>query len=114
MDSMIKMQEFALNNMKAGVIASELNQKSVEYYKTLKEEGMHFVTCHHIGLETEELHMFGPVDTQKRPFEENMVVDVEVWEHVPDWGLVGVEDCYRITKTGVEQLSSLDKDIFIV
>jgi Xaa-Pro aminopeptidase len=114
MDRMIKMQEFALNNMKAGVIASELNQKSADYYKTLIETGMHFVTAHSIGLETEELHLFGPVENQNRPFEENMVVDVEVWEHVPEWGLVGVEDCYRITKTGVERLSTLNKEIFVV
>jgi len=114
MDRMIKMQEFALNNMRAGIIANELNVKSADYYKTLKEDGMHFVTAHSIGLQTEEIHLFGPVENQNRPFEENMVLDVEVWEHVPEWGLVGVEDCYRITKTGIERLSTLDKEIFVV
>jgi Xaa-Pro aminopeptidase len=76
-------------------------------------QGMHFVIAHTIGLETEELHMFGPTESQNRPFEENMVLDVEVWEQVEKWGLVGVEDCYRVTKGGVERLSSLDRDIFI-
>ncbi len=113
-DRMVKMQNFALDNIKAGVIANDLNQKSVEYYKTMAPEGMHFVIAHTIGLETEELHMFGPTESQNRPFEENMVLDVEVWEYVDKWGLVGVEDCYRVTKNGVERLSSLDKDLFIV
>jgi Xaa-Pro aminopeptidase len=112
-DRMVKMQNFALENIKAGVIANELNQKSVEYYKTMAPQGMHFVIAHTIGLETEELHMFGPTESQNRPFEENMVLDVEVWEQVEKWGLVGVEDCYRVTKGGVERLSSLDRDIFI-
>ena len=112
-DRMLKMQNFALDNIKAGVIANDLNKESAEYYKTMAPEGMHFVIAHTIGLETEEMHMFGPTQSQNRPFEENMVLDVEVWEHVENWGLVGVEDCYRVTKGGVERLSSLDREIFI-
>ncbi|MHA1111484.1 MAG: M24 family metallopeptidase [Promethearchaeota archaeon] len=112
-DRMLKMQNFALDNIKAGVIANDLNKESAEYYKTMAPKGMHFVIAHTIGLETEEMHMFGPNQSQNRPFEENMVLDVEVWEHVENWGLVGVEDCYRVTKAGVERLSSLDREIFI-
>jgi Xaa-Pro aminopeptidase len=47
------------------------------------------------------------------PFEENMVMDIEVWLNVRGQGLVGVEDCYRITSSGCERLSHLDKKIVI-
>ena len=48
-----------------------------------------------------------------QPFEENMVLDIEVWQNFKNQGLVGIEDCYRITSNGCERLSSLDKNIFV-
>ena len=47
------------------------------------------------------------------PFEENMVLDIEVWLNVVSQGLVGIEDCYRITSSGCERLSKLDKEIIV-
>jgi len=43
----------------------------------------------------------------------NMVLDIEIWQNFKNQGLIGVEDCYRITKAGCERLSSLDKNIFV-
>ena len=47
------------------------------------------------------------------PFEANMVLDIEIWQNFKNQGLIGIEDCYRITKYGCERLSSLDKNIFV-
>ena len=51
--------------------------------------------------------------TKNIPFEENMVLDIEVWLNVIGQGLVGVEDCYRITNSGCEALSHLNKEIVV-
>ena len=64
-------------------------------------------------MECEEVHIFSPMRSIGTPFEENMVLDIEVWQNFKNAGLVGIEDCYRITKSGCKRLSSLDKDIFI-
>ena len=39
-------------------------------------------------------------------FKENMVLNIEVWESFKTFGIVRIEDCYRITKSGCERLSS--------
>ena len=61
----------------------------------------------------ERLVRVGPGTPMDLKFEENMVLDIEAWQLVRGQGLVGIEDCYRITSSGCERLSSLDKEIFI-
>jgi Xaa-Pro aminopeptidase len=114
MDRMIQVQEYCVDNIKPGVNAKELNSNAIKFFKTLKKRGMCFITGHSIGLECEEYHLLDIMKTPDIPFEENMVLDVEVWESFKTFGLVGIEDCYRITKSGCERLSSLDKNIFII
>lgn len=65
---------------------------------------------HSIGLECEEQHLFGPMQILDRPFEKNMVFEIEAWE---SWGkiLIGVEDCYVVTDTGLRKITTLDKHI---
>ncbi len=113
MDRMIQVQEFCLDNIKPGVIAVDLYNSALRFYKTLGKRGMCFITGHSIGLECEEIHLFSPMKKLDIPFEENMVLDIEAWQNIRGQGLVGIEDCYRITKSGCERLSSLDKNIFI-
>lgn len=52
-----------------------------------------------------------PITALEIPFEKNVVLNLEVWLNVRGQGLVGVEDCYRVTETGTERLSRLDKEI---
>ncbi|MEJ2295821.1 MAG: hypothetical protein P8Y23_13780, partial [Candidatus Lokiarchaeota archaeon] len=66
-----------------------------------------------IGLECEETHLFSIMKTLDMSFEENMVLDIEVWQNYKDQGLIGIEDCYRITRSSCDRLSSLQKDFFI-
>ena len=54
-----------------------------------------------------------PITALESPFEENVVLNLVVWLYLRGQGLVGVEDCYRVTETGTERLSRLDKEIII-
>ncbi|MFW9818479.1 MAG: M24 family metallopeptidase [Candidatus Thorarchaeota archaeon] len=111
MENMIKVQEFCLDNLKPGVNPTELYDNAFNYFKQIGR-GRCMIIGHSIGLETEETHIFGPGHIYDDPIKENMVLDVEAWQIVRGQGLVGIEDCYRITSSGCEKLSSLDKDIF--
>lgn len=113
MDRIIKTQEFCVENIKPGVMPKELLNEAKIFFKTLSKRGRVHITGHSIGLECEEVHLFSPMRTIDTPFEENMVLDIEVWQNFKNSGLVGIEDCYRITKSGCERLSSLDKDIYV-
>jgi Xaa-Pro aminopeptidase len=113
LERMIKVQEFLEANVKPGVKALELYKEAKAYAKTLKKLGMTFITAHSIGLECEEAHIFSPMRQLDIEFEENMVLDLEVWQSFPGSNLVGAEDCYRVTATGIERISTLDKGIFV-
>ncbi|MFW9878961.1 MAG: M24 family metallopeptidase [Candidatus Thorarchaeota archaeon] len=113
MENMIKVQEFCLENLKPGTDPKELYDNAYNYFKQTGK-GRCTIIGHSIGLETEEKHIFGPGLSYGGLIEENMVLDVEAWQIVRGQGLVGIEDCYRITDTGCESLSSLNKEIFIV
>jgi len=113
MDLTIKVQEYLEENIMPGVNALQLNKDAKKFAKSLKGRGMVFVTVHSIGLECEEVHIFSPMRTLDIEFEEGMVLDLEVWKSFKDFHLVGIEDCYRVTNSGVERISSLDKNIYI-
>ncbi|MBY9013370.1 MAG: aminopeptidase P family protein [Candidatus Lokiarchaeota archaeon] len=113
MNRMIKVQEFCEQNIHPGLNMKELYTDANKFNKSLTTRGRAFITGHSIGLECEETHLFSPMKKLDRPFEENMVLDIEVWQNFKNQGLVGIEDCYRITSNGCERLSSLDKNIFV-
>ncbi|MCJ7648135.1 MAG: Xaa-Pro peptidase family protein [Candidatus Lokiarchaeota archaeon] len=113
MNRMIKVQEFCEQNIHPGLNMKELYNDASKFNKSLTKMGRAFITGHSIGLECEETHLFSPMKKLDRPFEENMVLDIEVWQNFKNQGLVGIEDCYRITRKGCERLSSLDKNIFV-
>ena len=113
MNRMIKVQEFCEQNIQPGLNMKELYNDASKFNKSLTKMGRAFITGHSIGLECEETHLFSPMKKLDQPFEENMVLDIEVWQNFKNQGLVGIEDCYRITRNGCERLSSLDKNIFV-
>ena len=113
MEYMIQVQDFCADNIKPGVNATEFRVKAQSYLKALTKRGFYLITAHSIGLECEETHLFGPSGGMDRIFEKNMVLDLEVWLNVRGQGLVGVEDCYRVTDHGTERLSTLDKEIVL-
>jgi len=113
MDRMIQVQEYCVDNIRPGVNTKELYKNAINFFKTLQKRGRCYITGHSIGLECEEFHLLDIMKTPDIPFEENMVLDIEVWQTFKKFGLVGIEDCYRITKTKCERLSSLDKNIYV-
>ncbi|MFX0074738.1 MAG: M24 family metallopeptidase [Candidatus Hermodarchaeota archaeon] len=113
MDYMIQVQEFCADSIKPGLNAKAFREEAQAYLKSLTKRGFYLITAHSIGLECEETHLFGPAGARDIPFEKNMVLDLEVWLNVRGQGLVGIEDCYRVTDSGTERLSQLDKEIVI-
>ncbi|MBD3254069.1 MAG: M24 family metallopeptidase [Candidatus Lokiarchaeota archaeon] len=113
MDYMIQVQDFCVDNVKPGINAKDLMVDAKKYLKDLTKRGFYLITGHSIGLECEEAHIFGMTGSMDIPFEKNMVLDIEVWVNVRGQGLVGVEDCYRVTDSGCERLSSLDKETVV-
>jgi len=113
MDFMIQVQEYCADHIKPGINAKEFKEEATNYLKSLTKRGFYLITAHSIGLECEETHLFGPSGAMDVPFEENMVLDLEVWLNVRGQGLVGIEDCYRVSSSGCERLSQLDKQIII-
>ena len=113
MNYMIQVQDYCVDNIKPGVNAVELGKDAQNYLKSITKRGFYLITGHSIGLECEEAHLFSPMGSMNIAFQENMVLDIEVWLSVRGQGLVGVEDCYRITSSGCERLSKLDRNITI-
>jgi Xaa-Pro aminopeptidase len=113
MDYMIQVQEFCVDNIKPGVHAKYVKEESEKYMKSLTKRGFYLITGHSIGLECEEAHFFGQTGFLDVEFQENMVLDIEVWFNVRGQGLVGVEDCYRVTSSGCEALSKSEKRVTV-
>jgi Xaa-Pro aminopeptidase len=113
MDNIIQVQEYCIDNIKPGVDPKESYKGAQKFFKSISKRGRMLITAHSIGLECEETHLFSLMGGFETLFEENMVLDIEAWQNVTGQGLIGVEDCYRVSSTGLERLSSLDKDIFI-
>ena len=67
---------------------------------------------HGIGLEIDEYPLIAP--NFHTEFEENMVFAFEPKLVFPGMGAVGVEDDYRVTKTGVERLSTYNDSLLTV
>ncbi|NVM54306.1 MAG: aminopeptidase P family protein [Candidatus Helarchaeota archaeon] len=114
-DLMVQVQEYCVDQIKPGIMAGEVAKATKKFHKSLNKGLSCFVTGHSIGLQTEEFHFFSPmVRKGKGTFKENMVLDVEVWTPFKNFGLLGIEDTYQVTKSGCKQISSLDKKIFVV
>jgi UDP-N-acetyl-2-amino-2-deoxyglucuronate dehydrogenase len=107
-ERLIQFQEYYEQHIKPGVNIRQLNEEAIAYYKTIKPGGMTFAVGHSIGLECEEQHLFGTMGLVDRPFERNMVFEIEAWEPFSNT-LIGVEDCYAVTETGCRKITTLDK-----
>lgn len=110
---MIKVQEFCVDQIKPGADPNEVYKATMKFHQPLKPGVKPIITCHSIGLECEEAQIFSRMGKADFLFEEGMVMDVEIWQNFKDLGLIGVEDCYRVTQKGCERISSLDKEIFV-
>ncbi|OAG28026.1 M24 family metallopeptidase [Thermodesulfatator autotrophicus] len=78
-----------------------------DYFMAHGPEKVPFVG-HGVGLEIDE---WPPIASLDIPLEENMVIALEPKCHVPEIGLVGIEDTYWITKDGAERLTSFPRKL---
>lgn len=63
---------------------------------------------HGVGLEIDEPPVLAKKN--KRTLEENMVIALEPKFHVPELGVVGLEDTFVVTKNGLRRLTTFPRD----
>ena len=112
----LTIQEALANAGKPGAVCGDLYQLSLDM---VQEAGLsaHFMGCtkqsgfvgHGLGLEINEL----PVLFRKNrvSLEENMVIALEPKFVFPEFGAVGTENTYIVTKTGMEKITICPEEI---
>ena len=112
-DGLLEFQKYFADRIKPGVSMKDLGEAAFAWYNETHPAGLAFAVGHSIGLECEDLHMFGSMGSQDRVFEKNMVFEIEAWEKY-EGSLIGVEDCYVVTDTGCKMMTTLDKTILSI
>jgi predicted dehydrogenase/Xaa-Pro aminopeptidase/putative sterol carrier protein len=110
---LLDFQHYFEERIKPGVNMKALSDEALAWYKKTVPNGIAFSIGHSIGLQCEDQHIFGALGQLDRSFEENMVFEIEAWE--PYGGaLIGVEDCYVVTKDGCRKMTTMPKHIMRV
>ncbi|MCL2509289.1 MAG: Xaa-Pro peptidase family protein [Oscillospiraceae bacterium] len=112
-DGLVNLQRWCEENIRPGVNMGELGEAACDWYDENMPNGAAYLMGHSIGLQVEDMHLFGSLGGADMAFEENMVLEIEAWENYQDTQL-GVEDLYVVTKDGCKKLSSLTPDIYEV
>jgi predicted dehydrogenase/Xaa-Pro aminopeptidase len=110
---LLNFQHYFEERIKPGVNMKALSEEALGWYKKTVPKGIAFSIGHSIGLQCEDQHIFGVLGALDRVFEENMVFEIEAWEPYKG-ALIGVEDCYVVTKTGNRRMTSMPKTIIRV
>jgi Xaa-Pro aminopeptidase len=115
MDAVLEVQEFAMGELRSGVLLKEYESKVSQFMgeklreigliKSIEKEKVRkfypHATSHFLGLDT---HDVGDYD---RPLEPGMVLTVEPGIYIPDEGIgVRLEDDVLITENGIRNLSA--------
>ncbi|MDR3338256.1 MAG: M24 family metallopeptidase [Treponema sp.] len=106
-------QHYYEERIKPGVNMKALSEEALAWYKKQMPSGIAFSIGHSIGLQCEDQHIFGALGALDRPFEENMIFEIEAWEPF-NGALIGVEDCYVVTKDGCRKMTTMPKHIMRV
>ena len=110
---LLDFQRYFEERIRPGVNMKALSDEAVAWYKKMVPDGIAFSIGHSIGLQCEDQHIFGAFGQLDRPFEENMVFEIEAWEPYKG-ALIGVEDCYVVTKEGCRKMTTMPKTIMRV
>ncbi len=110
---LLDFQHYFEVRIKPGVNMKALSDEALGWYKDMVPDGIAFAIGHSIGLQCEDQHIFGAFGYLDRPFEENMVFEIEAWEPYKG-ALIGVEDCYVVTKDGCRRMTTMPKNIIRV
>lgn len=105
-----KMLEDAANNMKAGVLATDVYNASIQVIKDTKYFPYHYSGIGHgIGLFVHEIPFMSPRSNDV--LIENNVITIEPGIYIPNWGGVRIEDQILITKDGNECLTNSTREL---
>jgi Xaa-Pro aminopeptidase len=110
---LLNFQHYFEERIKPGVNMKKLSEEALDWYKKTVPNGIAFSIGHSIGLQCEDQHIFGVLGALDRIFEENMVFEIEAWEPYKG-ALIGVEDCYVVTKDGNRRMTTMPKTIIRV
>jgi Xaa-Pro aminopeptidase len=110
---LLDFQHYFEERIRPGVNMKVLSDEALGWYKKTVPNGIAFSIGHSIGLQCEDQHIFGVLGQLDRPFEENMVFEIEAWEPY-NGALIGVEDCYVVTKEGCRKMTTMPKTIIRV
>ena len=111
----VDVQKICTNAIKPGVATLDILNLATEAFEKIGEEIPLFPTCHGIGLRCEEVHLFDPIKSSERVFEEGMVFDLEFWAPFELYNnrLIGMEDTYLVNKSGCERISKLEQTLLV-
>ena len=109
-ETVLKAQRIALDRIKPGVNGKDVHQAVSDYIEGTKFKGLFtHSTGHSIGLSVHDNSaLTKEVDVI---LEENMVFTVEPGIYISGYGGVRIEDDVRVTKDGVEILTSATKEL---
>jgi len=111
----VDVQKKCTDAIKPGVPTMDILNMATEAFEKMGEEVPLFPTCHSIGLRCEEIHLFDPILSNERVFEQGMVFDLEFWSPFEQYNnrLIGMEDTYLVKKSGCERISKLDQTLLV-
>jgi Xaa-Pro dipeptidase len=109
-ETVLKAQKVALDMIKPGINGKDIHAAVAEYIESTKFAGLFtHSTGHSIGLSVHDNSaLTKEVDVI---LEENMIFTVEPGIYLPGYGGVRIEDDVRVTKDGLEILTSAKKDL---
>ena len=110
---LLDFQKYFEDRIKPGVNMKELGEEALAWYKETVPDGLAFAIGHSIGLQCEDQHIFGVLGALDKPFEKNMVFEIEAWEEFRG-ALIGVEDCYVVTEDGCRKMTTMSKTILSI
>ena len=111
LEGLARLQQWCADNIRPGVNMGELSEAAVDWYDESVPGGAAYLMGHSIGLQVEDMHLFGTLGGPDMAFEENMVFEIEAWENYRDTQL-GVEDMYIVTRDGCRKLSALAPEVY--
>jgi Xaa-Pro aminopeptidase len=111
----VDVQKKCTDAIKPGVVTLDILNMATEAFEKMGEEVPLFPTCHSVGLRCEEIHLFDPMISSERVFEQGMVFDLEFWAPFEPYNnrLIGMEDTYLVKKSGCERISTLEQTLLI-
>jgi Xaa-Pro dipeptidase len=110
---MIGVQQACEDVIKPGIEPLQVIEVGEEAYKKIGGEGFYFSTIHGLGILIDEFTFYDTMlGSSSKPFERNMVINIESMTIVPPQGFIGVEDTYLVKDSGLEKISTLKRTIY--